>query len=225
MSKELNFDGIEYDDIKTRIKQSKQRKHSRPLGRSSDVNPGWVVKYLQRLVEESRVMVPLSNCRVTVTDGPRTLNYPSGSNGLNSLINAGKISVQGSSVKAWSKGEAPAVPGVVNVDLLANQCFAYVVRISDPVNYCRHGELSFALTFDQGGATPRTFNFGVVGSANIYEFLVLAFTSNGGIGEVGRSQGLRFSIDTTAQPVNDGTFGPPTAFTLETVNEYDLNVK
>lgn len=195
-------------------------------GLLSGKHPGWIIPHLAKCIKNNRVLVPMSKCRVTTTDGPLRLNYQDSVAGLESLIASCKNVIQGSSTKEWAKDEAPAVPGAVNVDLLANQCFGYVVKFSDPVNYSRHGQLNFSLTFDFGGASVRTFNFGVTGQDNIYEFFVLAFTSNGGNGEVGRSDALRLTINTVGQPVNDGTVAaPPTAFTVESVNEYDFNTR
>jgi hypothetical protein len=229
------LEGISYDRMSDALKNIKGRNKRKTMAKGAikpassalrEKHPGWIVPLLAQAVKTGRVLVPMSNCRITTTDGPLTLNYPGGMPGLESIIASCKNVDQGSSIKAWAKGEAPAVPGVVNVDLLTNQCCAYVIKISDPVNYARHGEIDFALTFDFGGPTARTFNFGVTGQDNIYEAFILAFTNNGGKGEVGRSEALRFSINTTGQPVNDGLLAaPPTAFTVESINEYDFNTR
>ena len=183
---------------------------------------GWVGKVLQKCVDTDRVFAAMSNVRVTSPDGPLRLNYDD----IDNLVGACKNVTQGSSTKEFATDLAPATPASINVDLLTNQACGYVIRISDPENYAQNGVIQLSLTFDYGGSNARTYNIVVAGNDNVYEFFVLAFTSNGGNGEVAISNALRLTIDTSTNPVNAPTANiPATAFAIESVNEYDFNAK
>jgi hypothetical protein len=222
MNGEIDYDDIAYD----RNKKKKMRAIGKygvqiPKDMITGIQPAWVLKLLAKCIQTNRPIIPLTKCRVVTTDGPLKLNYPKGEAGIRRLIESCKNVIQGSSTKGFQSAIAPAVPALTNIDLLTNQCFGYIIRISDSDLAARHGGLDFSLTFDQGGAVARTFLMSVMGTDPVYEFFTLAFTSNGGNAEVGRSDGLRLTINTVGQPVNDGV----TALRLETVNGYDFNAQ
>lgn len=175
---------------------------------------GWIIPYLAKAVEESRVVIPLTKGRIMVGTGPLRLAHKS----VQDAVEACKIAAAGSSTKVVVPTQAPAAPG----DLTANiqtQVFGALVRISDSFN--QHGlnvmkvEMGFKAGTGDSGVDDAVFYVG--GYSNIFEFIALSVSNNAGVGQIKTSQRVNIKIASGSGIRAEGTW-----ISLESLNLRDL---
>lgn len=175
---------------------------------------GWIIPYLTKMVDESRVVIPVTKARISVATGPLRLAHKD----VKDAIEACKIAAAGSSAKLETVVQAPAAPTDLDTNI-QTQVYGVLVRISDSLQ--AHGynimrvQMGFKATTGDTGVDDAVFYVG--GYTNVTEFIALSVSNNAGVGQIKTSQRVNLKITQA-----DGLRASGTWVTLESLNLRDL---